>query len=63
MAGIVLLYVYRQGVEIMIKTIYGYAMGVAVFGFVCSLIGIDLDVALITISQAVGRPYLPYISW
>ena len=47
----------------MIKTIYGYAMGVAVFGFVCSLIGIDLDVALITISQAAGRPYLPYISW
>ena len=40
-----------------------YALGLAAFGFLCSLIGVDLDVALITVSQAAGQPWLPWISF
>ena len=39
-----------------------YALGLAAFGFLCSLIGVDLDVALITVSQAAGQPWLPWPS-
>ena len=46
-----------------LKVAAGYAMGVAVFGFLCSMVGVDLDVALMTISQAAGRPWMPYAKW
>lgn len=46
----------------MLTKLFEYVLGISVFAAVCWGIEVDLDAALIIMSQVAGRPWLPTVS-